>query len=93
MSETALDESDNPMMATVGPITTGGIILFIHPTPATFTITAITKYTSPANAAPKMMPRYPSEAVDAPAKAAAILPKKAKLLPKNTGLLNFVKSR
>ena len=39
-SPTALPDKDKPMMATVGPITTGGIILLIHLVPANLTIKA-----------------------------------------------------
>ena len=48
---------ERPIIATVGPITTAGIILFIHLTPANLTISAIITYTSPARTAPMIRPR------------------------------------
>ena len=80
-------------MATVGPITTAGISLLIQFTPTFFTIKAMTTYTSPAKAAPRISPRYPTDIETPPANAASIEPMNAKEEPKNTGLLNFVKSR
>jgi len=40
-SETALPASERPMIETVGPITTAGISLLIHLTPAILTAIAI----------------------------------------------------
>ena len=57
MSPMALPERESPIIATVGPTTTGGISLSTQPTPANFTAMAITTYTSPANTAPTMRPR------------------------------------
>ena len=81
------------MIATVGPITTAGISLFNQFVPANLTIIAITTYTRPANAAPMIRPRYPTDMDTPPANAAAIEPRNAKDEPRNTGLLNFVKSK
>ena len=53
----ALPARDKPIIATVGPITTAGINLFIQLTPEIFTIIAITTYTRPAKIAPIMRPR------------------------------------
>ena len=92
-SETALPASERPIIETVGPITAAGITLFIHLTPVSLTIIAITIYTSPANAAPIIMPTRPAFAEAAPAKAANIEPMKAKDEPRKTGLRNFVKRR
>ena len=56
-SPIALPASESPMIATVGPMTTAGISLFIQPTPAALTMIARTTYTRPANTAPRMSPR------------------------------------
>ena len=81
------------MIATVGPMITAGMSLLIQRTPANLTIIAISTYTSPANAAPMIMPAKPASAVAAPAKAADMEPRNANQEPRNTGLLNLVKSR
>ena len=85
-SPTAFPASESPMMATVGPITTAGISLLIQSTPANLTMIARTTYTSPANAAPRISPKYPSDIDTPPANAANIEPKNANEEPKNTGL-------
>ena len=85
-SPTALAASDRPIIATVGPMTTGGMIRFTQSTPIRSINSAITTYTSPANAAPIMSPTYPAATVVAPANAADIEPINAKEEPKNTGL-------
>ena len=92
-SPIALPAKPKPMIATVGPITTAGMILSIHPVPANLTITAINTYTKPANTLPIIIPNTPREADTAPANAAVIEPKKANELPKNTGLLNLVNNK
>ena len=56
ISLTAFAASDKPIIETVGPITTAGISLFTQPTPTSFTAIAITTYTRPANAAPRIRP-------------------------------------
>ena len=53
----ALPDSDSPIIATVGPITTAGMILSIQPEPTNLTMIAIITYTSPANVAPIISPR------------------------------------
>ena len=88
----ALPASESPMSATVGPMTAAGMTLSIHFTPANFTTMAMTTYTSPAKIAPIMRPKLPRAMEMPPAKAADIEPIKANELPKNTGLLNLVKS-
>ena len=92
-SPTAFPASESPMIATVGPITTAGMSLLIQSTPANLTIIARTTYTSPANAAPRISPKYPSDIETPPAKAANIDPMKANEDPRNTGLLNLVNKR
>ena len=56
-SPMAFPERLNPMMATVGPMITGGIRRLIHSTPHTFTIIAMITYTRPAIRAPMMSPQ------------------------------------
>ena len=91
-SPTALPASESPMIATVGPMTTAGISLLSHSTPANLITIAMMTYTSPA-IAPRISPRYPSCMDMPPAKAALIDPRNANELPRNTGLRNLVKSR
>ena len=74
-------------------MTTAGMILSIHFTPANLTIMAITTYTRPANTPPIIRPRYPSCIDHAPPNAAIIEPIKANELPRKTGLFDFVNSR
>ena len=78
--------SDKPMIATVGPITTGGMMRFTQSTPIRSINNAMTTYTSPAKAAPIISPTYPTAILEAPANAADIEPINAKEEPKNTGL-------
>ena len=89
----ALPARERPIMATVGPMTTAGMILFIHFTPAILTATAITTYTRPAKTAPIIRPRKPSCIDTPPAKAENMEPINAKEEPRKTGLRNFVNSR
>ena len=56
-SPIALPERLNPMIATVGPMITGGISLLIYSTPQNFTIIAMITYTRPAMRAPMMRPQ------------------------------------
>ena len=88
----ALDASESPMSATVGPMTAAGMILSIHFTPANLTAMAMTTYTSPANTAPMISPNAPSDMETPPANAAHIELMKANELPRNTGLRNLVNS-
>ena len=53
----AFPASERPIIATVGPITTGGISFESQLTPANLTVIAMMTYTSPAIAAPMMSPR------------------------------------
>ena len=76
-----------PIRATVGPIITGGISLFIQSDPANLMTIAIIVYTSPANTAPRITPQYPK----ATPVANGII--NAKEDPRNTGLLNLVNNR
>ena len=80
------------MIATVGPITTGGINLSIHSTPTLRIMKEITTYTRPAHNAPINNPAKPACTDTAPANAADMLPMNAKEEPKNTGLFFFVKA-
>ena len=96
-SPTALPERLSPIIATVGPMMTGGIRRSIHFTPQNFTTSAITIYTIPAIRAPIISPQYPAAcarpSVSAPANALNIEPINANELPKNTGLELFVNTR
>ena len=89
----ALGARERPMIATVGPITTGGISLSIHATPANFTMIAMITYTRPAKTAPRTKPRKPSCMETPPAKAESMEPMKANEEPRNTGLRNLVNKR
>ena len=80
------------MMATMGPMMTGGMRRLIQLTPEAFTMRAKTTYTRPAKAAPRIRPRNPRLMETPPAKAANMEPRNAKELPRNTGLRNLVKS-
>ena len=87
MSPIALPARERPMIATVGPMMTGGMSLDTHLLPANLIIIAKTTYTSPASTAPRMIPQYPN------ANAVESELKNAKELDMMTGLLNFVKRR
>ena len=91
-SPTALPASESPMIATVGPMITGGMSLLSQLTPALFTTRAMITYTSPANSAPRMIPAKPAATEIAPANAVDIEPKKANDEPRKTGLFFAVKS-
>ena len=96
-SPIALPERLSPIIATVGPIITGGMRRLIQSTPQNFTIIAMITYTRPAIRAPMMSPQYPAcslkPSVAAPAKALNIEPMNANELPRKTGLELFVKRR
>ena len=62
-----------------------------HSTPTMRISSAISTYTSPAAAAPMIMPSIPSCTVAAPANAALMEPMNAKDEPSNTGLFRLVK--